>query len=173
MFEKTRKATAFAIKAHEAQYRKGSNLPYIVHPVEVYSIVKKFKDSKNIDEICSAALLHDILEDTQTTYKELEHEFGTMVASIVEEVTNRKIDMGSLTKERYIINKIEKMSSYALVVKLADILANITDQPTDKQVARTRNYYIYMMEETNRKLSRTHYRLLEQINLVLLENFEI
>ena len=53
-------ARSFAEKAHEGQFRKGTKRPYIVHPLEVAKIVSTMTDD---EEIISAALLHDTLED--------------------------------------------------------------------------------------------------------------
>ena len=54
------KAITFATKAHEGQFRKGTKLPYIVHPLEVGVIVSRMTQDK---EVIAAAILHDTLED--------------------------------------------------------------------------------------------------------------
>ena len=74
--ELVEKAYTFAQKAHEGQYRQ-SGEPYIIHPVEVGLILAKMK----MDPITvSAGLLHDVLEDTHITKKDLEREFGEEIA---------------------------------------------------------------------------------------------
>ena len=67
-------ARSFAEKAHEGQFRKGTKRPYIVHPLEVAKIVSTMTDD---EEIISAALLHDTLEDCRAgRQKETELERG-------------------------------------------------------------------------------------------------
>jgi (p)ppGpp synthase/HD superfamily hydrolase len=160
--ELTRKAIALAMKAHEGQTRKVSGLPYVVHPIEVYSIVKKFKESHNIDSICAAAVLHDTLEDTAVTYDELEKEFGYMTASLVAEVTSDATKVQLLGKLQYINEKLYGLTSYALVIKLADMLANVTDNPVPKTVKRI-SQHMDFLEASGRVISNTHKKLIEQI----------
>ena len=74
------KAIDFATKVHEGQYRKGTDRPYIVHPMEVGKIVSTMTQD---EEIISAAILHDTIEDTGVTYEDLKQEFGTRVADLV------------------------------------------------------------------------------------------
>lgn len=117
----------FAKKKHAGQFRKDGVTPYINHPIKVAEIVKTYKKSKNIDAIIAAALLHDTLEDTYTSYRELKEEFGEMVASMVIEVTSAKVVTTMLGKGRYLKHKMKWMSPYAFVIKLADRLANLQD----------------------------------------------
>ena len=65
-------AVAFAAHAHSGQLRKGTNLPYIVHPMEVAAICASYTDDV---EVLAAAVLHDIVEDTPLGAAELEREF--------------------------------------------------------------------------------------------------
>lgn len=120
----------FATKKHEGQLRKDGVTPYINHPIKVAEIIKTYKKSKNIDAIVAAALLHDTLEDTYTSYRELKEEFGEMVASMVLEVTSAKVITTLMGKGRYLKHKMKWMSPYAFVIKLADRLANLQDSKT-------------------------------------------
>ena len=71
------KAITFATKAHEGQFRKGTKLPYIVHPLEVGVIVSRMTQDK---EVIAAAILHDTLEDCkEVTFSTLCQEFGERV----------------------------------------------------------------------------------------------
>ena len=75
------KAITIATKAHEGQIRKGTKLPYIVHPLEVGVIVSRMTQDK---EVIAAAILHDTLEDCkEVTFSTLCQEFGERVAEIV------------------------------------------------------------------------------------------
>lgn len=116
--ERIRIAYDFANEKHKGQKRKYSNENYITHPVQVMEILRKLTDDEDV--LC-AALLHDVLEDTDTTRESIIKWFGMRVLSIVEEVTD---PMNIKTKE-------------GLMVKLADTLHNISDRPgTDHYVKK-------------------------------------
>ena len=75
------RAIAFATRAHEGQVRKGTMRPYIVHPLEVGRIVSLMTDD---EEIISAAILHDTIEDCEEVTDEvLRKEFGDRVTELV------------------------------------------------------------------------------------------
>lgn len=87
------KAYNFAKEKHNGQFRKGGD-PYIIHPVEVASILEKL--DFNTDVIASA-LLHDTVEDCGVTIKDIETEFNKQIAEIVDSVT-------AITKENYTLD---------------------------------------------------------------------
>ena len=81
-------AIAFATKAHEGQLRKGTQRPYIVHPIEVGDIVSTMTRD---EEIISAAILHDTIEDFEGITKEiLAEQFSERVANIVVQESEDK-----------------------------------------------------------------------------------
>ena len=83
------KAMRFASIKHRDQRRKGkSAAPYINHPIEVADILVQ-SGVKDYD-VLAAALLHDTVEDTDTTEKELEKEFGAKIKGIVLECSDNK-----------------------------------------------------------------------------------
>ena len=84
---KIEKAVLFATKAHAGAFRKGTNRPYILHPIEAMSIVMKFTED---EDVIAAAVLHDTLEDTSVTREQLEIEFGSRVATLVASVSEDK-----------------------------------------------------------------------------------
>ena len=81
------KATQFAALKHCDQRRKDGKTPYIIHPISVAMILSEIGSIEDL-EILSAALLHDTLEDTDTSAHELEKIFGSRVRIIVEELTD-------------------------------------------------------------------------------------
>lgn len=164
----TKKAIAFAIKKHEGQFREASGLPYIVHPIEVYTIVRKYKESVNIDVLCAAAILHDTIEDTDTTYEELVAEFGKEVADLVLEVTSDEAEKALLGKEAYLDKKITTISSYGLVIKLADMLANVGENPTEKAIKRICHHCDFLVNSSGRRLTSTHLALIDEIRRTLI-----
>lgn len=128
------------------QVRKCSGLPYFVHPKGVAKIV--MDNGGTIDQIC-AALLHDVIEDCPTTDMELKIRFGEHVANLVRELTNQRYKIEQMGKEAYMSDKLMKLSNEALLIKLADILYNITDSPTEAQEVRMLKNVAHLIQ--NRK----------------------
>lgn len=163
-----KQAKEFAEKAHKGQFRKFSNEEYVEHPKRVAEIVKKFKNSHKINDLISAALLHDTVEDTGTTTKDLEKMFGGLVASLVKELTSNKEDMEKVGGKRvYLANKMVNMSSWALVIKLADRLDNVSDlkntSPEFIKKYKKETIYILNQLEKNRKLTFTQEKIVNEI----------
>ena len=116
------KAIAFATKAHEGQFRKGTLRPYIVHPIEVCDIVASMTRD---EDIISAAVLHDTIEDCpQITEEILAEEFGERVASIVAQESE---DKSKTWRERKgnTIEHLKTAPKEVQMVALADKLSNI------------------------------------------------
>jgi len=124
----SKEADDYASKKHKDQKRR-SGEPYINHPKRVAQLVKQYKSSNQINNLIKAALLHDTLEDTDTTPEDLKKLFGGLVASLVKELTSDKIKAKE-DKTSYLTNKMVNMSSWALVIKLADRLDNVQDITT-------------------------------------------
>lgn len=155
------KALNFSKRKHHGQIRKGSGAAYVTHPVAVSYLVAAYKRSKHLDELLVAALLHDTLEDTNTTFVELASNFTALVASLVLELSNDPVQIKKVGKLEYQKKKIVGMSSYGLIIKLADRLHNVSDHPTAKMIADTIVLLDYLKK--NRKLSNTHKALVEDI----------
>src|SRR5688500_4024447 len=134
-------AASFAAVRHTDQKRKGSRgEPYINHPLEVANLLANVGGVDDYD-VLIAAILHDTVEDTETTPEELAERFGKRVASIVAEVTDDK----SLPKKRRKELQIEHaphLSAEAKLVKLCDKISNIRDvvqnPPKDWDLKRRR-----------------------------------
>ena len=84
------RAMRIAAKAHRHHHRKGSDLPYITHPAHAAMIL--LRAGINEDEILAAALLHDVVEDTDHTFELLAAEFPPKVVQLVAAMTERKLD---------------------------------------------------------------------------------
>lgn len=167
--KKVKKARNVAGKAHVGQ-KRSSGEDYTNHLERVANTVLDVKpDSKNIEHLISAALLHDTLEDTDTTYEELEEKFGDLVANMVKELTSDKDKIKEIGKTEYLADKmINKMSSYSLVIKLADRLDNVQDIATAKTPEWREKYKNQTLEmlsrlEKERELSGTHRKLISMI----------
>jgi len=166
----TKTALNFAKEKHEGQSRKIKNQPYINHPISVAKILRENKTSHKINELIAAAFLHDTLEDTNTTEHELEQLFGKLITSLVVELTTNEKEKEKLGKGKYLADKMSnesKMSNWALVIKLADRLDNVSDLKNTNEEFRKRytkeTHYILEVLEKNRNLSSTHKKLIKKI----------
>jgi len=165
--ELLKKAIAFAMEKHAGQVRRKSGLPYITHPIAVYATVKKFKESKNANHIQIASILHDVVEDCGVTIAVIKDMFGPMVASIVAELTNDEDEKELLGKEEYMNRKLLSLSSYGLVIKLADIIDNFSDSPVGPLAERLVRNITHLVN--NRELSRTHQKLVNEFRALMQE----
>lgn len=167
-----KKVLDFATKKHEGQTRDDGS-PYIAHPLRVAKLVKKYKKSKHPNILMSAALLHDTLEDTYTSIKELYDLFGeeSQVPSLVVELTTAMFMPKLIGKAQYLAHKMEDMSSYALVIKLCDRLDNLTDLNgcTEEKKTRTLTDTRYIIDYLNshRELTETHKKIIKDIEKIL------
>ena len=127
------RAIAFATKAHEGQFRKGTKRPYIVHPLEVGEIVATLTFD---EEIISAALLHDTIEDCQGITREvLAQEFSERVAALVDQESEDKSKTWFERKSH--------------TIDLADKLSNIRDIDRDYPVMGEELWNRFRMKEKN------------------------
>ena len=137
-------ALEFAAHKHRDQRRKDAAAsPYINHPIALARLLAE-KGGVTDKATLMAAVLHDTIEDTDTTYDELHAQFGKKVADVVAEVTDDR----SLPKARRKALQIEHaphMSKRAALVKLADKTCNLRDvashPPAGWPLARRRQYF--------------------------------
>ena len=130
---KIEKAVLFATKAHAGTCRKGTDRPYILHPLEAMAIVMKFTDDQ---DVLAAAILHDTVEDTSVTIDRIEKEFGSRVAALVDSVTEdkRKDHPAETTwKERKqeTISRLRNADRDTKLICLGDKLSNLRDMEWD------------------------------------------
>lgn len=159
-------ALVFAIEKHAGQTRRGTNLPYITHPIAVSYLVAQFKQSKHLAELVAAAILHDVLEDTAATFTELTDRFTPLTASLVLELTSDSNEIDRVGKLVYLKAKLTGMSSYALTIKLADRLHNVSDRPTKKMLSDTLDLLAHL--RARRRLTASQEALIEQITAICL-----
>ena len=157
----------FAKEKHAGQKRDNGS-EYITHPVHVAKIVNQVKkSSQNKDILVAAALLHDTLEDTYTSYRELKEKFGKEVASIVVELTTAPFVPKMVGKAKYLAEKMLYMTNYALLIKFADRYDNLCDlnTTTPEKKERTINDTEFILDylSTRRKLSQSHLELIDMI----------
>lgn len=80
-------AIIFATNAHEGQFRKGTQIPYILHPLEAATIAGTMTTD---EDILAGAVLHDVIEDTDTTLEQIEELFGKRVSFLVAQESENK-----------------------------------------------------------------------------------
>jgi len=120
------KATSFSAHKHRDQRRKGPDAhPYINHPIEVAELLARVGGVTD-PTVLVAAILHDTIEDTETTPAELEDLFGRDVRSLVEEMTDDK-RLPKDERKRHQIEHAPRLSSGAKLIKVADKIANVRD----------------------------------------------
>jgi guanosine-3',5'-bis(diphosphate) 3'-pyrophosphohydrolase len=120
------KAVAFAAEKHRNQRRKNADAsPYINHPIALTNVLANEGGITNKDVLC-AAMLHDTIEDTETTEAELRLAFGVKIASIVLEVTDDK-SLDKAARKQMQIEHAPHISIEAKMVKLADKISNLRD----------------------------------------------
>jgi len=122
------RALRLAACCHRDQHRKGSDLPYITHPVGVVLILMQagFHD----EQLLAAALLHDVVEDTDYTSEQLAAEFPPAVVESVNQLTERKLDADGnkrswQDRKNEHLSQIERMSPDVRATVLADKLHNL------------------------------------------------
>lgn len=122
------KAIIFAAKAHNGTFRKSTNIPYIVHPMEAGAIAASVTDD---EKVIAAAILHDTLEDTDTTPEDIRREFGDEVLRLIESDSEDKREelppeetwkMRKRETINYLRNRADKKEK---IIALSDKLSNI------------------------------------------------
>ncbi|XP_065145264.1 guanosine-3',5'-bis(diphosphate) 3'-pyrophosphohydrolase MESH1 [Paramisgurnus dabryanus] len=161
----------FAAEKHRNQRRKDPDAtPYINHPIGVARILSNEGGITDI-EVLQAALLHDTVEDTDTTIDELESVFGQTVARIVQEVTDDKT-LSKEERKRLQVEHAPHRSHQAKLVKLADKLYNLRDlnrcTPTGWTQQRVQEYFVWA-SQVIKGLRGTNAELEEKLQKLFLE----
>ena len=138
------RALSFAAHKHRDQRRKDAEAsPYINHPIALAEVLAGEGGVGDID-VLAAALLHDTIEDTATTFEELVEHFGGRIAGMVAEVTDDK-NLPKAERKRLQIVHASGISPGAKLVKLADKICNLRDvaerPPATWDLQRRREYF--------------------------------
>ena len=137
-------ALRFAAWKHRDQRRKGPHsVPYINHPIDLANVLW-FEGQVRDPLVIAAAILHDTIEDTETTPDELRGAFGAAVAGIVDEVTDVTW-LRKRARKKLQVARAGRASKRARLVKLADKICNLRDikahPPRDWTLERRREYF--------------------------------
>lgn len=140
------RALEFATKAHSGQFRKGTKRPYIVHPIEVGDIVSSMTTD---EEIISAAILHDTIEDCEEVTREiLEKEFSSRVVYLVMQESEDKSKTW-MERKGATINRLATADRDVQMIGLADKLSNMRDINRDYPVAGEHLWDRFRMKDKN------------------------
>lgn len=173
--EKFQLPSEWSVEKHKGVVRKGDGSPYIIHPMRVLISLQSIKKSKNAFLLAAAAILHDVVEDCEVSIEEISQKFGLHVACLVQELTSDSEEIKKQGKTEYLTQKMLKMSSYALCIKLVDRLDNIRDMKSlSKEVVKKQidsTVSILNTLKTGRKLTKTHAKLVKLIEKEI-KNYE-
>lgn len=138
-------ALEFAKTAHAGAVRKGTQVPYIVHPVETSEIVSMMTDD---EDVIIAALLHDVIEDTDYTEEDIRTRFGNRVADlVVNESENKHPDMKAsdswFLRKQETIDHLKNAERAVLIITLADKLSNMRSTANKYRVMGNRVWELF------------------------------
>ena len=156
------KAIKFAVDSHAGTERRGKGFPYIVHPMEAMEIVSTITSDQNL---LSAAVLHDTVEDTSVTIEDIRAEFGDIIAGIVEAESD-KYQEGVSEEDSWhdrklaAIQRLAKAPQEAKIVALGDKLSNMRAIARDYAVIGDDLWQIFHAKD--KKDHEWHYRGLAQ-----------
>lgn len=159
------KALKYATRKHRGQKRKASGAEYITHPILVSYLAANFKRSKELESLVCAAILHDVVEDTGATYKEVLRLFGPLVTTLVFELTSDPVALKKLGKLEYLKIKMVGISSYGLFLKLCDRLGNLMDNPSPSMLRDTPLILAHLKK--HRRLTKSHLAVIAEIEKLL------
>lgn len=155
--DRINKALVFATRAHAEvnHVRKYTDEPYITHPIEVMMTLKNLGDISEDDLIVS--LLHDTIEDTNTTYEDIEREFGEYVATGVQYLTDQCHEGNRATRMRNEALRLSNIPSNFQTIKLADLISNTKSIVTrDPRFAKVyileKRFLLAVMDEGDNRL---------------------
>lgn len=116
------KAIEIATKAHDGQYRKTTDIPYITHPFSVGMMLSMYGYS---EEVIVAGLLHDTLEDTDLTIQEIQGQFGKYIAELVQGASEKNKSLSWEERKQATINYLKNATRDLCLIICADKLHNI------------------------------------------------
>lgn len=120
-------AILFALEAHSGAFRKGSSIPYILHPLEAAAIASSITDD---EDVIAAAVLHDVIEDTQFGKEDIRARFGDRVLRLVLSDTENKRNERPAEetwkiRKQETLERLEFARDDELIVIFSDKLANL------------------------------------------------
>lgn len=118
-------AILFAAKSHSGQFRKDGRTPYINHPLEVMHLLNHAAGVSD-ESVLVAAVLHDVVEDTDVTVAEIAERFGERVAALVSEMTDDKT-LRKEERKRLQLLTAHELTPDARLIRISDKICNVYD----------------------------------------------
>ena len=159
------KALIYATYKHRGQKRKGSGKPYVTHPIAVAKLV--YLSTFSTTESVTAALLHDVVEDTDTTTLDIYQMFGSEVATIVDRLTDPEMEGNRKARKDASRDRIATSGEIVQTIKLADMLHNLSD--VDQLPAKFAKLYKEEKTAALRAFTLGDYQLKEEIRKILVD----
>jgi (p)ppGpp synthase/HD superfamily hydrolase len=120
----TRKAVRFGVERHRGQERDSDHAPFVVHPLEVASLLER---AGYPDHVVAAAVLHDVLEDTDTDRAGLEADFGREVAQLVAAVSDDPTIEDDEERKSQVRERIRQLDGEAAAIYAADKVSKVRE----------------------------------------------
>jgi guanosine-3',5'-bis(diphosphate) 3'-pyrophosphohydrolase len=158
------KAIIFATIKHSGSKRKGTDTPYIVHPLESLSIAAGLTSDP---DVLAASVLHDVIEDTDTSVEELEQEFGSKTTSLIIFNSENKMDHISAKdswgiRKEETIKSLETATTEEKIIVLSDKLSNIRSMFRDQLLVEEKLWDRF--NQKDKKMHEWYYRsILEKL----------
>jgi (p)ppGpp synthase/HD superfamily hydrolase len=133
------KVCKLAKDAHAGQFRRDGVTPYIKHPMQVADRVRHLGH-----EYVCVAYLHDVLEDTKVTYSDLENEGIPENIIKAVEILSKNLYNENVSYDQYL--SCVKKNELARKVKIADMISNLADNPTDKQIKKYAKGLLFLVD---------------------------
>jgi (p)ppGpp synthase/HD superfamily hydrolase len=163
-------AVEFAVERHAGQLRHVDRAPFVMHPIEVGSLLSS---AGYADEVVAAGVLHDVLEDTDTSVRELEERFGTVVSALVSAVTEDASIEDERVRKRALRSQVARGPADAVAVFAADKVSKsrelrmtLSRDPVAQDVARKATHYWASLRLVERRLGRQN-AVVRQLRLEL------
>ena len=116
------KAGQFIALKHDGQYRRGFDFPYSTH---LFGVARVLKNAKYPEQVVVAGLLHDILEDSDTTEQELLENFGLYILELVKAVSDPDKSIPWKERKQYVIARIPQLTDEQMAITLAEKIQNL------------------------------------------------
>ena len=158
-FARLLRAAAFAARAHRQQWRKDGQTPYVSHVFRVCLTVRQVFGVDD-DDVLTAALLHDTIEDTLTDFDDIESHFGPQIAGWVRALTKDKREQEPVRENKY-IEELAVSPWQVKACKLADVHDNLLDSegfPPDRRAKtfRRSRQYLSVLDDSHEKVHRAY-----------------
>jgi (p)ppGpp synthase/HD superfamily hydrolase len=152
----TRKAVRFGVERHRGQERDSDRAPFVVHPLEVASLLER---AGYPDHVVAAAVLHDVLEDTDTDRAGLEADFGREVAQLVAAVSDDPTIEDEEDRKSQVRERIRHLDGEAAAIYAADKVSKVRELRVSVVAGASR-------DEVEVKLGR-HRKSLEMLDAIM------